>query len=222
MRTLVQAVLTGAVDAGFAPGGASAIAKAAVEDGPRTVHWLGIEGDQQADLSVHGGRDKAIHHYPRDHYLRWRLELGPNPLLDRPGAFGENISTLGWKEEAVCIGDRFRMGTALVEVAQGRQPCWKQGHRLGSDKVVAAMVASGWTGWYYRVIEEGSVAGGDVIELVSRVHPEWSVARVFKLLIGGGYKGAKAELKELSRLRELADGWRGRAAKLAGSPGTAG
>jgi MOSC domain-containing protein YiiM len=96
MRTLVQAVLTGAVDAGFAPGGASAIAKAAVEDGPRTVHWLGIEGDQQADLSVHGGRDKAIHHYPRDHYLRWRLELGPNPLLDRPGAFGENISTLGW------------------------------------------------------------------------------------------------------------------------------
>ncbi|MEO7787650.1 MAG: MOSC domain-containing protein, partial [Sphingomicrobium sp.] len=118
MRTLVQAVLTGAVDSDFGPGKeGSAIAKAVVDDGPRTVRWTGIEGDAQADLSVHGGPDKAIHHYPRDHYLRWRLELGANPLLDRPGAFGENISTLGWKEEAVCIGDRFRMGTALVEIA---------------------------------------------------------------------------------------------------------
>jgi MOSC domain-containing protein YiiM len=221
MRTLIHAVLTGAVDAGFAPDGeGSAIAKVAVDDGPRTVHWLGIEGDQQADLAVHGGRDKAIHHYPRDHYLRWRLELGLDeahrPLLDRAGAFGENISTLGMKEEAVCIGDRFRLGTALVEVAQGRQPCWKQGHRLGSPRVVAAMVASGRCGWYYRVIEEGSVAAGDAIELAGRVHPEWSVARVFGLLIGGGHKGAKAELKDLARVRELADGWRGRAAKLAG------
>ncbi|MEO6248110.1 MAG: MOSC domain-containing protein [Sphingomicrobium sp.] len=217
MRTLVQAVLTGAINPDFSPDGeASAIAKAVVEDGPRTVHRLGIEGDEQADLNVHGGRDKAIHHYPRDHYLRWRLELGPHPLLDQAGAFGENISTLGWKEEALCIGDRIRMGTALVEVAQGRQPCWKQGHRFGSNKVVAAMVASGRTGWYYRVIEEGSVAAGDVLELVGRVHPEWSVARVFGLLIGGQHKGEKAALKELSRLRELADGWRERATKLAG------
>ena len=213
---MVHAVLTGLVDARFSQAEGSAIDKVAVEDGPRTVHWLGIEGDQQADLIHHGGRDKAIHHYPRDHYMRWRLELGPNPLLDRAGAFGENITTLGWKEEAVCIGDRFRMGTALVEVAQGRQPCWKQGHRLGSSQVVAAMVESGRTGWYYRVIEEGSVAAGDAIELTSRVHPEWSVARVFDLLIGGRRKGAKAELKDLSRLRELADGWRERARKLAG------
>ena len=216
MRTLVHEVLTGMVDPGFSQAEGSAIDKVAVEDGPRTVHWLGIEGDQQADLVHHGGRDKAIHHYPRDHYMRWRLELGPNPLLDRAGAFGENITTLGWKEEAVCIGDRFRMGTALVELAQGRQPCWKQGHRLGSSQVVAAMVESGRTGWYYRVIEEGSVAAGDAIELTSRVHPEWSVARVFDLLIGGQRKGAKAELKDLSRLRELADGWRERARKLAG------
>jgi len=226
MRTQVQAVLAGAVDPGFSPDGASAIAKAVVDDGPRTVHWTGIEGDAVADLVHHGGRDKAIHHYPRDHYLRWRLELGLDPghrpLLDRAGAFGENISTLGWQEGAVCIGDRFRMGTALVEIAQGRQPCWKQGHRLGSSAVVAAMVASGRTGWYYRVIEEGSVAAGDMIELISRVHPEWNVARVFGLLVGGRHKGARAELKELSRLRELADGWRERAAKLAGSPGTAG
>lgn len=78
------------------------------------------------------------------------------------------------------------------------------------------MVATGRTGWYYRVIEEGSVAAGDPIKLISRVHPEWSVARVFGLLIGGGHKGEKAALRELAGLRELADGWRSRAQKLAG------
>ena len=217
MRVIVQAVLTGAVDPNFGPRReASAIAKTVVSDGPRTVHRLGIEGDAQADLAAHGGSDKAIHHYPRDHYLRWRLELGPNPLLDRPGAFGENISTLGMKEEAVCIGDRFRLGTALVEVAQGRQPCWKQGHRLGSRDVVAAMVATGRTGWYYRVIEEGSVSAGDSLDLASRVHPEWNVARVLALLIAGRHHGEGAALRELTRMRELADGWRQRAARLAG------
>lgn len=216
METIVQSLLTGAIDPHFTPeGDPSAIAKDPV-GGPRTVHWLGIEDDEQGDRNVHGGRDKAIHHYPRDHYMRWRLELGANPLLDRAGAFGENISTLGWKEADVCIGDRLRLGTALVEVAQGRQPCWKQGHHLGSPKVVAAMVSTGRTGWYYRVIEEGSVAAGDPIKLISRVHPEWSVARVFGLLIGGGHKGEKAALRELAGLRELADGWRSRARKLAG------
>ena len=215
MQTLVQRVLTGEIDTGFASGGrASAIAKAPVE-GPRTVHWLGIEGDAQADLAVHGGVDKAIHHYPRDHYLRWRRELGPNPLFDEAGAFGENISTLGWREEMVCIGDRFRLGTALVEIAQGRQPCWKQGHRLGDRTVVAAMVATGRTGWYYRVLEEGSVVLGDPLELVSRVHPEWNVARVFGLLIAGRHNGEAAALRELTRMRELAENWRKRAANLA-------
>lgn len=216
METRVQALLTGRIDDRFTEkGDNSAIAKAPVE-GPRTISWLGIEGDEQADLTVHGGRDKAIHHYPRDHYLRWRLELGANPLLDRAGAFGENISTLGWKEADPCIGDRFRLGTALVEVAQGRQPCWKQGHRLGSPKVVAAMVETGRCGWYYRVIEEGSVAAGDTVSLVSRVHPEWSVARVFGMLIGGGHRGEKAALRELAGLRELAENWRQRAARLVG------
>ena len=221
MRTTVQAVLTGTVDLAFAEEGrASAIAKAEI-DGPRTIHWLGIEGDEQADLNVHGGPDKAIHHYPRDHYGAWQRELALDaahrPLLDRAGAFGENISTLGWTEESVCIGDRLRLGNALVEVAQGRQPCWKQGHRLNSARVLGAMVATGRTGWYYRVLEEGSVAAGDVIALTERIHPEWNVARVFGLLIGGRHGGERAALRDLSRVRELASGWRARAARLAGS-----
>ena len=216
MQTFVQAVLTGRTDPHFtADGESSAIAKTAVE-GPRTVTLFGIEGDEQADPTCHGGRDKAIHHYPREHYPQWQAVLGEIDLLDRPGAFGENISTLGWTEEDLCIGDRLRLGSALVEVAQGRQPCWKQGHRFGTAKVVAAMVKTGRTGWYYRVIEEGSVAAGDGIALVSRVHPEWNVARVIGLLIGGQHRGQGAALRELARVEQLADGWRERAQKLAG------
>ena len=216
MRTIVQTLLTGRIDRHFtAEGETSAIAKTAV-DGPRTVTLFGIEGDEQADLTVHGGRDKAIHHYPRDHYPHWPAVLGESDLLDRAGAFGENISTLGWTEEDMCIGDRLQLGSALVEVAQGRQPCWKQGHRFGNSKVVAAMVRTGRTGWYYRVIDEGSVAAGDPIALVSRVHPEWNVARVFGLLIGGQHRGQGAALRELAKLEQLADGWRERARTLAG------
>src|SRR5690606_2996352 len=122
---------------------------------------LGHEGDEQADRAVHGGPEKAIHHYARDHYDLWRAEIGDHPLLHRPGAFGENISTTGLSEEDVCIGDRYRLGTALVEVSQGRQPCWKVDHRFGGLAISAAMVRSRRTGWYYRVIEEGAVGAGD-------------------------------------------------------------
>jgi MOSC domain-containing protein YiiM len=101
----------------------SAIAKQPVT-GPVRVHRLGLDGDAQADLTVHGGPDKAIHHYPHDHYAFWRESLGDHPLLADYGAFGENIATDGLTEEAICIGDRWRLGTALVEVSQGRQPCF--------------------------------------------------------------------------------------------------
>ena len=112
MVFLIESLLTGRVQR-FADGDSSAIAKTAV-DGPRNVLWMGIDGDAQADLSVHGGPDKAIHHYPRDHYEDWREALGPMALLDQAGAFGENISTSGLTEDVACIGDRYRLGTAIV------------------------------------------------------------------------------------------------------------
>lgn len=213
MQWTVESLLTGRV-APLTDIETSAIGKTPVA-GPRTVHLLGIEGDQQADLSVHGGPDKAIHHYPRDHYEWWAQAIGPRPLFDQAGAFGENISTRELTEHDVCIGDRFRLGTALVEIAQGRQPCWKQAHRLEDKRTVALMVRSGRTGWYYRVIEEGSVAAGDALVAVSRLHPEWSVARTTALVVAG--IGTHEEARELASLKELAGGWRGRAARLAGS-----
>jgi MOSC domain-containing protein YiiM len=213
MVFVIESLLTGSVQ-NFARGESSAIAKSAVE-GPCAVLWLGIAGDEQADLSVHGGPDKAIHHYPRDHYAYWQDRLGHMPLLEQAGAFGENISTTGLTEDAACIGDRYRMGTATVEIAQGRQPCWKQAHRMDDPKMIAAMVATRRCGWYYRVIEQGAVAAEDALTLLDRPHPEWTVARVIALLIAGEGKHDKSVVRALSQLDVLAENWRKRAAKLA-------
>jgi len=214
MSYAIDAVLTGKARA-FRGDEASAIAKTPV-DGALRVGLLGIDGDEQADLTVHGGVDKAIHHYPRDHYGRWAGELGDHALLEAPGAFGENISTEGLIESEACIGDRYRLGSALVEISQGRQPCWKLGHRFGVAPVPATVVATRRSGWYYRVIEEGAVAAGDALALVERPQPEWSVDRVFHLLIGGAGKREPEALRALAAMDALATTWRARAEKLLG------
>jgi MOSC domain-containing protein YiiM len=212
MDFVVESLLVGRVQP-FAGTDTSAIAKSSVER-QCAVGWLGIEGDSQADLSVHGGPDKAIHHYPFDHYPFWRGAVGDTPVLKQAGAFGENISTLGLTEDSACIGDRYRLGSALVEIAQGRQPCWKQAHRLDDKRTVATMVRTRYCGWYYRVIEQGVVAAGDRLSLVDRPHSEWSVARVIGLLIAGEGRNDMAAVKVLSGLSVLAEGWRRRAIQL--------
>ncbi|MGV1684084.1 MOSC domain-containing protein [Sphingopyxis sp. NJF-3] len=213
MSWVVDALLTGKARRFGDKGEASAIAKSPVAS-PRRVGFLGIDGDEQADLSVHGGPDKAIHHYPRDHYPFWRERLADHALLAAPGAFGENVSTTGLVESIVCVGDRFRLGSALVEISQGRQPCWKLGHRFGIASVPATVVSSGRSGWYYRVIEEGTVAAGEALELIERPLPDWTVARVFTLLIGGAGKREPAALRALADMDALATNWRVRAEKL--------
>lgn len=182
--------------------------------GPVRVTWLGLEGDEQADLTVHGGPDKAIHHYPYDHYAYWREAIGEHRLLGGQGAFGENISTRGMLETDVCIGDRWRLGTALVEVAQGRQPCWKLDHRFDGAKVMATVVRTRRSGWYYRVLEEGEVEAGTAMELVERPYPAWSVARVFGLLIAGDHKVDREGLEALGEVAPLAEPWAKRRLKL--------
>jgi MOSC domain-containing protein YiiM len=183
---------------------------------------LGFEGDQVADPTVHGGPDKAVHFYPPEHYPKWTAHFAAerfvSPLLERAGAFGENISASGLTEEKIRIGDRFRIGKALVEVAQGRQPCWKIDHHFGVHGLSVAVIKTGRCGGYFRVVEEGEVSPGDRIEQVAQAKHEWTVERVFRLLIGGGNKNpdARAELRVLADLDVLAESWRSRAAKLAG------
>jgi MOSC domain-containing protein YiiM len=181
--------------------------------GPVALGSLGLAGDEVADKIHHGGAEMAVHHYPHDHYGFWQEFLGGHELLGQPGALGENITTSGLTEEEVCIGDRFRLGTALVEVSQGRQPCWKIDHKFQRKGITAKVVETAKSGWYYRVIEPGMVAEGDALELVERPNDGWSVARVFRAVL---HKGADtAELVGIARLETLSQVWRERALEKA-------
>ncbi len=205
MSVAIRALLSGRVRP-FARGEGSAISKAPLS-GKIRITRRGIVGDEQADALHHGGPDKALHHYPFDHYARWRRDLGHEDLL-AAGPFGENVSTLGLTEDEVCLGDRFRLGTALVEISQARKPCWKQGDRLGWTQLPSLMVHEGRSGWYYRVIEDGEAEAGDALDLVDRPLPDWSVRRVFDLIVAGKNKTDKAAFRALAEMDVLFDGWR--------------
>ncbi len=179
--TRIDAVLTGLARPFTRPGSFSAIAKTPVKAAV-AVTFEGLAGDEQGDRRVHGGPDKAIHHYPRDHYADWRSEIGAREVLAGPGAFGENISTQGLTEADICLGDRLRLGTALVEVTQSRQPCWKLNDRFGVADMARRVQDSGRTGWYYRVLAEGTVTAGDSLILVERRHGDWPLTRLTDLL----------------------------------------
>src|SRR3954470_18965864 len=129
------------------------------------VSTLNFEGDEQSDLSVHGGVDKAVYVYPSEHYEPWRREL-PDAELSW-AAFGENLTTEGLSEE-VRIGDRFRIGTAEFVVTQPRMPCYKLGIKFGRPDVLRRMLKTERTGFYFSVAIEGEVGAGDAIELVRR------------------------------------------------------
>ena len=130
------------------------------------VTRLNVEGDQQSDLSVHGGVDKAVYAYPSEHYRFWRKEL-PNLELGW-GAFGENLTIEGLLEDAVRIGDRLRIGSAQFVVTQPRMPCFKLGIRLEEPDMVNRFLRSGRSGFYLAVVDEGEIAAGDAVELLTQ------------------------------------------------------
>ena len=210
----VEALLTGK-PVPFRGADFSAIAKKPVET-PVRVTWLGLEGDAVADPVHHGGWDKAIHLYPQEHYAWWRERKPDHPLLGSPGAFGENIASRGMTEEEICLGDRFSFGTAIVEVSHGRQPCWKLDHRFGESDVTASIVRTARSGLYFRVLKEGEAESDMRMDLLDRPLPAWPVARLFRLLIGGGHKAEPDAVRELAEMPVLADAWRDRARKLIG------
>lgn len=152
--------------------------------GPVMVRTLNLDGDGQADLSVHGGPAKAVYAYPSEHYAYWRAAL-PGTVLPH-GIFGENLTVEGLTEEAVCIGDRFRIGSAEVVVTQPRMPCYKLGVRFGRTDVVARFLSSGRTGFYLAVAREGEVTPGDAIELAGRDPHGVTVADIVRLRRGDG------------------------------------
>jgi MOSC domain-containing protein YiiM len=143
------------------------------------VRSLNLESDGQADLTVHGGLEKAVYVYPFEHYDYWRSELPDTELI--LGNFGENFTTTGLKEEELNIGDRFQIGTVKLMVTQLRLPCYKLAIRFGRSDMVKRFLASRRTGFYFSVLQEGDVGTGDTLELVSRDENNITVADITRL-----------------------------------------
>ena len=201
----LRALLVGDVRPLGPRGVPSGIAKSRV-DQPVAVGFLGLAGDAQGDTRHHGGPEKALHHYALDHYPGWIAEIGARDVLGTAGAFGENLSTTGLLEDDVAVGDVFVLGNAVIEVSQGRQPCWKLNERFAQPDMARRVQETGRTGWYYRVLEQGSVAPDSRLQRIHRVAPAWTISRIWRIFYVDTLN--RAELETLAELPQLAEGWR--------------
>jgi len=148
--------------------------------GPVAMHLTGLAGDGQADLVNHGGPDKAVNVYALEHYPYWREKLNIPSLTN--GAFGENFTTEGLLETEVCIGDTFTLGEAIVQVSQPRQPCWKLAMKWHIKDLALQVEQTGKTGWYFRVLKEGTVCAGDELKLIKRPFPKWTIEEANQIM----------------------------------------
>lgn len=208
---MVSALMTGR--SALLPGGKrSAIGKHPVL-GPVRIGRLGLDGDLQVDKRHHGGPEMAVHLYPLAHTQFWREELGDHPLLADPGAFGGNIAIAGLDETQVRIGERFRLGGAILEISQPRMPCATIERRFERKGMVVAILRSGRCGWYFRVVEEGEAMAGDTLDAMPGTGTQHSVRAVFMAL---GEPGTALDTGLADALRDcdaLSDEWRAKAAE---------
>ncbi|EPA0509226.1 MULTISPECIES: MOSC domain-containing protein [Vibrio] len=193
---VVKAVLAGKT-VPYAHGAQSAINKQ-VQPERQHATELGFISDEQGDPRFHGGIQKALHIYPSEHYPIWQQELGERTIFQSAGGFGENISSKGVTESTICLKDKIRIGSTLLEVSQGRMPCWKLNVRFDQHDMARRLQDTLRTGWYFRVLEEGDIGAGDDIILCERPYPEWPLARI----MGAVFTGC-LDRKELSKLSEL-------------------
>jgi MOSC domain-containing protein YiiM len=150
-------------------------------EGRVMLRTLNLDGDRQADLSVHGGPSKAVYVYPSEHYDFWRKEL---PDMELPwGMFGENFTTVGLQEEELSIGDQLKVGAAVVMVTEPRMPCYKLGIRFGRSDILKRFLTSGRSGFYLAVLKEGEVGAGDNLEFVKRVAESVRVSDITGLYV---------------------------------------
>src|SRR5437870_7795153 len=172
--------------------------------GPVMLRTLNLDGDRQADLSVHGGPSKAVYAYPSEHYEYWKREL---PEMSLPyGMFGENFTTKGLLEDTVNVGDRFSIGEAEFMATEPRMPCYKLGIKFGRPDIIKRFLQSRRTGFYFAVLKEGLVKAGDQIELISRDANKITIADITRL-----YAFEKDDLETLRRaakLEALSQSWR--------------
>ena len=193
---VVKAVLAGKT-VPYAHGAQSAINKQVLPERQHATE-LGFISDEQGDPRFHGGIQKALHIYPSEHYPIWQQELGERTIFQSAGGFGENISSEGVTESTICLKDKIRIGSTLLEVSQGRMPCWKLNVRFDQHDMARRLQDTLRTGWYFRVLEEGDIGAGDEIILCERPYPEWPLARI----MGAVFTGC-LDRKELTKLSEL-------------------
>jgi MOSC domain-containing protein YiiM len=184
----------------------SAIWKSPVT-GPVFAGALGLAGDAVANTQVHGGVDQALLMYAVSHYPLWEAELG-RPMS--PGAFGEKLTVDGLDEESACIGDVLAIGQVTLEVSQPRQPCATLARRHQVRDMIAIVRGNGRSGWYLRVLTEGTLEAGQSIEVTDRPNPAWPVRRAAVVMHARRREPAAAS--ELARCRGLSEGWRSRLA----------
>src|SRR5919197_2708695 len=164
---------------------------------------LNLDGDRQADLSVHGGPDKAVYSYASEHYEYWRHEL-PTTTLSY-GMFGENFTTQGLMEDRINIGDHLKAGSAKLVATQPRMPCYKLGVKFGRMDIIRQFMNSKLSGIYFRVLKEGEVGAGDAIELISKDENNVTVKDIVRLVTG---EADIATLRRAVHVEALAEGWR--------------
>jgi MOSC domain-containing protein YiiM len=176
-------------------------------EGRVALRKLDLDGDRQADLTVHGGEYKAVYCYPVAHYEYWKKEL---PGRDLPmGMFGENFTAEGLLESTAHLGDRFSVGSAEVIVSQPRLPCYKLGVRFGSDDMVRRFLASGRTGFYFAVTREGEVGAGDEIKVVARDPSAVPVSEITRLYVAKRYgQDDITSLRRALGVAALPDSWK--------------
>jgi len=172
--------------------------------GARPLRRFNLEGDGQADLTVHGGKDKAVYAYPSEHYEFWRSQW---PGRDYPwGVFGENLSTMGLLEDSVCVGDEFRVGTARLVVTQPRMPCFKLGIRFGDPEIIKRFLQSRRPGIYFGIVGEGEIGPGDRIELVRSDPQRLNLVELLDLILDSA--ASETQLQRALSVPALADDWR--------------
>ncbi len=175
-------------------------------EGRVRVRRTNLDGDRQADLSVHGGPEKAVYVYPSEHYPFWRREL---ELEDLPwGSFGENLTTEGWWEDEVHVGDRFRIRTAEFVVTQPRMPCFKLAVKFDREDIVESFLESGRPGFYLAVTQEGELGTGDAMERIHEDENGVTVVDVFRLYVDRHGESDPDLLRRAVAVEALAEGWR--------------
>ncbi len=201
----------------IAPLGPAAIPSAFVKHsviGPVAVGALGIGGDEQADLTLHGGPEKAVYAYPDAHYRLWAAEFPEHSAEFVAGGVGENLTVADLTEADLCVGDIHAIGSALLQACQPRQPCFKFALRFSDNRLPRAMVRNGRAGWYYRVLEPGTLAAGDQVQLHHRPNPDFGFDRLVE--IANFRNASPAELCAMATMDGLASDFRAAAAAAIG------